>query len=149
MILTEICAYLRNYFRPVKHSGNFEITSGKISGTDFLKEKQYFRITGSVLNDGVYSNVPEDLSTLQDEKFSGEIWAMSIPPEFLKLCEDIQAWRLKNENPESVNMSPYTSESFGGYSYSKTNSRAGEQNSGNAVTWHGQFAGRLNIWRKI
>ena len=157
MILTEICAYLRNYFPPISkredrsyiHTGNFIIKNGKISDIDFLKENQYFKIAGSDLNDGVYCNIPEDLKTLHDEVFSGEIWAMSVPPEFLKLCQDIQAWRLKNESPESVNMSPYTAESFGGYSYSKTNSRAGEKNSGNAVTWHGQFAGRLNIWRKI
>lgn len=140
MNLTEICAYLKNYFTPCIHKGNFEITDGQIINADFLKSGQYFRIIGSVLNDGVFCNCPDDLKTLQNEEFD-TIWAMNIPPDFLKLCQDIQAWRTRNETPESINMSPFTSESFGGYSYSK--------NSGNSVTWQKQFSERLNIWRKI
>lgn len=157
MILTEICAYLRNYFTPFNkredrsyiHAGNFRIRNGKISDINFLKENQYFRIAGSDMNDGVYCNCPEDLKTLQNEEFDGCIWEMSVPPAFLKLCEDIQAWRSKNESIESANMSPFTSESFGGYSYAKSNSKIGESNGGNTVTWQGQFSSRLSTWRKI
>ncbi len=157
MVLTEICAYLRNYFHPVSkrenrsyiHSGMFIIDNGKISDTDFLKERQYFRIVGSDLNDGVYCNCSDDLKFLQNEIFDGYIWEMSVPPDFLKLCEDIQAWRTKNENPDSANLSPFIAESFGGYSYSKSNSRVGESNGGNTITWQGQFSSRLSIWRKI
>jgi glycosyltransferase involved in cell wall biosynthesis len=43
--------------------------------------------------------------------------------------------------------SPYSSESFGGYSYSKA---SGTDNHGNDVTsWQSKFASRLNHWRKI
>ncbi|MDE6678812.1 MAG: hypothetical protein K2K02_07205 [Ruminococcus sp.] len=157
MILTEICAYLRNYFPPLSkrenrsyiHTRTFTIDNGKISDIDFLKERQYFRIVGSDLNDGVYCNTSDDLKTLQNETFDGCIWEMSVPPDFLKLCEDIQVWRTKNESPDSANLSPFIAESFGGYSYSKSSSRVGESNGGNTITWQGQFSSRLSIWRKI
>lgn len=157
MILTEICAYLHNYFTPAGkradrsyiHTGDFEIRDGRLLNTDFLKSGQYFRITGSALNDGVYCNCPEDLKTLQNEDFDGSIWEMSVPPVFLKLSEDIQAWKTANESTESINMSPFTSESFGGYSYSKSSGKTNADNGGNAVTWQKQFSDRLNTWRKI
>lgn len=157
MVLTEICAYLRNYFTPAgkrtdcsfMHSGSFEIRDGRLLNADFLKSGQYFRITGSDLNDGVYCNCPEDLKTLQNEDFDGSIWEMSIPPAFLKLSEDIQAWKTANESAGSINMSPFTSESFGGYSYSKSSNKSGDSSGGNSVTWQRQFSDRLNTWRKI
>ena len=157
MILTEICAYLKNYFQPSGkredrsyiHIGTFEVTDGRISDIDFLKENQYFRIIDSALNDGVYCNCPEDLKKLKNETFSGAVWEMNVPPDFLKLCEDIQKWSDKNESADSINMSPFVAESFDGYSYSKTNSRVNQSSTGNAVTWHEQFSKRLNAWRKI
>ena len=56
MILTEICAELRNYFEVPngRHFGKFEISGGSIAPLDFLQDGQYFRIVGSVFNDGVY-----------------------------------------------------------------------------------------------
>lgn len=157
MDITEICAYLRNYFPPKSqkadkgyiHGGNFKISGQTVAPLDFIKQGQYFRIYGSELNDGVYCNTPESLTKLNNEIFSGEIHAMSVPPDFLKLCEDIDNWRTKNESADSVNMSPFVSESFGGYSYSKNGGRTGGSDGGNAVTWQEQFEKRLNIWRKI
>lgn len=153
--ITEICAYCRNYFAPkskreneeYKHSGTFEISGQNISPLDFLKEGQYFRIVGSDLNDGVQCNTAEGLQNLQDETFTGEIWEMSVPRAFLAMCEDIAAWRAANESADSANMSPYTSESFGGYSYSKSvgNAVTGASN----ATWQGVFSNRLNAWKRI
>lgn len=156
MDITEICADIRNYFPPSKkkhdksyiHSGTFKISSNSITPLDFIKTDQYFRIYGSDFNDGVYRNSPESLSQLKDEIFDGEIHSMAVPSSFLKLCEDIDVWRKKNESADSTNMSPFISESFGGYSYSKTGGKTGS-NGGNTVTWQEQFEKRLNIWRKI
>lgn len=156
MILTEICAYLKNYFEPCEkrkdrsfiHSGTFEIKDNQLLNADFLKENQYFRVVNSALNDGVYCNCTEDLKILQNEKFSGAIWEMNIPPAFLKLCEDIQKWSTKNESVDSLNMSPFFSENFGGYSYSKSAGRTGNTG-GNNIIWQKQFSDRLKIWRKI
>lgn len=147
--LTEICAYLKNYFLngdKAKSSGTFTIISGAVP-LESLLEGQYFCIVGSVLNDGVWQNVSTDLANLRAETFTGQIWSMSVPRDFEQLCEDIATWRTTNEAATSSNMSPYQSESFGGYSYSKGGGSS--SNSGNAVTWQSQFAQRLSTYRRI
>ena len=101
---------------------------------DFLQDGQYFRILGSVYNDGVYQYP----AVLTDEVFEGQIWAMRVPPAFIALSGEIDEYIAKNAE------SPYTSESFGGYSYTKA---TGE--SGAPLTWREAFASRLNAWRKI
>jgi hypothetical protein len=152
--ITEVCAYCRNYFAPkskresgeYKHAGTFTVNDQSISPFDFLKEGQYFRIVGSDLNEGVYCNTTEGMGELQDETFTGEIWEMAVPRAFLAMCEDIAAWRTANEAVDSSNMSPFTSESFGGYSYTKSGSNTA---SGSNATWQGQFSARLNAWKRI
>lgn len=152
--ITEICAYCRNYFVPkskrengeYKHTGTFVISGQTISPLDFLKAGQYFRIVGSDLNEGVYCNTAEDLTRLQDETFTGEIWEMAVPRSFLVMCDDIAAWRTANEAVDSNNMSPFTSESFGGYSYTKSGSNSAD---GSNARWQGQFSARLNAWKRI
>ena len=136
-MLDEILAEIRNYFVVSVHSGKFEVIGGRLSPLDFLQNGQYFRIVGSVMNDGVYRY---PCSTLTDETFSGEIWALAVPPTLIALVADIEEYEKKAK--ETV--SPYTSESFGGYSYTKAT-----DSNGSPLTWERAFAKRLNKWRKI
>lgn len=156
MDITEICMECRNFFAPESkksdrsfiHSGDFTISGKSITPLDFISEGQYFRIVGSNMNDGVYCNTEDGLQELQDETFSGAIWEMSVPRAFLALCANIQTWRAANESADSANMSPYMSESYGGYSYQKGGNAA--SNGGAAsVTWSAQFRQRLNAWRRL
>ena len=48
-----------------------------------------------------------------------------------------------------VNMSPFNSESFGGYSYSKSSGGAGDSTKDKSGTWQGAFGAELQPWRKI
>ena len=137
-MLTEICAEIRNYFVSDIHNGTFEIVGGKIAPLDFIQENQYFRIVGSVFNDGVYKNTAD--LVLTDEIFSGSVWAMAVPPSVVALAEEIKKY---NESDEAK-PSAYTSESFGGYSYSK----ATDEN-GAPIGWKKVFASRLNKYRRI
>ena len=154
MDMTELCAELRNWFPPEKqrhngeyiHVGHFIISGESIVPTDFLKKNQFFRIVGSDLNDGVFKNAPEELKKLADEEFDGEIWEMSIPQSVIKLTEEIQAW--ENKYSDTVN-SPYTSESFKGYSYSKAVGNGANLGGATGITWRSVFADRLGRWRKI
>lgn len=155
MDITDICMECRNFFAPASkkddnsfiHAGTFTISGHNITPLDFIQQGQYFRIVGSSMNDGVYCNDAESLAILTDETFSGAIWEMSVPRSFLKLCEDINSWRIKNESADSSNMSPFNSESFAGYSYSK--GAGSSANGGQSVSWQGQFAKRMNAWRRI
>lgn len=150
MDITEICAEICNYFLPNRQNdiyrGHFKISGRDIAPLDFLQEGQYFRIVGSTMNDGVYHNTPESKHRLKSEEFDGAVWAMSVPPAFVMLCHEIETWRNKHESIDSQNMSPYTSESFGGYSYSKGSSNSSD---GRSITWQDQFKERLNVYRRL
>lgn len=158
-ILTELCQHLRNWFDRgrKKWYGQITITNGEISIVPkfisdpfVLQEGQYFRIIGSVFNDGVHKyHDSEDVLTDENE-FFGAVWSMAIPPAVLELAEDIEAWQAKYGGIDSEAMSPFQSESFGGYTYSKgSGGGSGSASSGGAGTWQGVFANRLNPWRKI
>ena len=153
-MLTELCAYLRNYFlrdylNPDAdiHHGTFTVSDGQMQALSFLVPGQYFRVIGSVFNDGVWQYAPDGESpSMTDETFDGTIWAMSVPPAVLALAEEIDSWRAANADALS---SPYQSESFGGYSYSKA-SGGGAGGSGSAAYgWQDQFAARLAPYRRL
>ena len=105
----------------------------------FLADGQYFRICGSVFNDGLHQYNVLDLT---DETFTGTIWALAIPKPVIELADEIQKWQVKNADALS---SPYSSESFGGYSYSK----ATDAETGGAVTWQSAFKQQLSAYRKL
>ena len=147
-MLTELCQELRNWFEREKHFGAFTIEGGQLADGSFLQDGQYFRIVGSVFNDGVHV-WPNDV--LVDETFEGAIWAMAVPPAVVALSEKIDEWVKTYDGVGGTNMSPYSSESFGGYSYSKGGSggSSGKNRGNGAPTWQSMFANELNRWRKI
>lgn len=149
-MLTQICLYLRNWFdeNQPKFISKFRIEDGVlISYNDEdmgIKEGQYYRIIGSVFNDGVHQHPADDL---QDEIFDGAVWLMAVPKDVLDLADEISAWQDKYGEIDSENMSPYQSESFGGYSYSKT---SGSVSGASIVpTWQAVFATRLRRYKKL
>lgn len=153
--ITEYCMECRNFFAPATkkenhsfiHTGEFTISGHGITPLDFIAAGQYFRIVGSAINDGVYCNTVDGLADLTDETFTGAIWEMSVPRAFIAKCAEIAAWRMKNEAADSSNMSPFMSESFAGYSYSKGG--GGSSGGGNAISWRQQYAKDLNAWRRL
>lgn len=143
-MLTELCQELRNWFDKERHFGTFVIENGSIDLSEAgIQNDQYFRIAGSVFNDGVHQYPAEDL---HDEVFDGAVWLMAVPKAVLDLAAEIEAWQAKYGGADSAAMSPFTSESFGGYSYSKG---SGSDGSGSSGSWQSAFASRLNQWRKI
>lgn len=149
-MLTEICQYLRNWFdrKPdggyhPKFYGDFVIENGAITGIE-LQPGQYFRIMGSLFNDGVHDTT----DTLHDEAFSGAVWFLGFPPSFIALATEIQEWQAAYGGVSSESMSPFQSESFGGYSYSKS-SGGSSAGGGDAGTWQSAYAARLAPWRKV
>ena len=146
-MFTEICQYLRNWFTRAVTVGLVTISGGVISVDGdalALMDGQYYRIIGSIMNDGVhkYGDTSDELT---DEEFAGAVWSMAIPPDVVKLVGEIEAWVTANNAAIS---SPFASESFGGYSYSlRTSSGADGQTT--APTWQSQFAARLAPWRRI
>ena len=132
--LTEICNEIKNWFVKSdddKHIGVFEISDGVIAPFVDIKDNQYYRIIGSLYNDGVHRQG----DTLIDERFDGAIWLMYIPKQVEELAKEIEDY-----NAKYGEVNPYKSESFGGYSYTKDEK---------ASSWKNAFSTRLNGWRKI
>ena len=149
MMLTEVCAEIKNYFtyEGDKHFGDFAIVNGQITPSfDFPTD--YIRIVGSHLNDGVHKLSDADL--VDEAQFHGAIWIMSPPAAFLALVGEIETWQEMNGKADSVAMSPFQSESFGGYSYSKASGGTSASGGGSSVpTWASVYATRLNLYRRI
>ena len=150
-MMEEICQYLRNWFTRAQCYGEFTIINGELqtqydTGSEFsnisIVEGQYFRIIDSKLNDGVYKY---PTNKLKDETFSGAVWTMSIPAAVEGIAKEIADWQTKYGGADSQMLSPFTSESFGGYSYSKGSSA----NAAGGITWANVFGSRLAPGRKI
>ena len=140
MNIKEICDYIHNYFEKEMIEREFTITNGVIDVD--IPNNQYFRIQGSVFNDGIYKAPATDLA---DETFKGVVTLMAIPKDVLEVYTEATEWVTKNA--DTLN-SPYQSESFGGYSYSKGTS-AKKDGSQGAYTWRDVFGDRLKAYRKI
>ena len=138
-MLTEICAELRNWFVVPNgvHIQTYTISGGSISPSDFLQDGQYFRIVGSVFNDGVHRHPAHDLT---DETFDGAVWAMAVPPAVIDLATEIEEYNKSDVGKPS----PYISENFGGYGYTKATG-----SNGKVLTWKSVFADALNRYRKL
>ncbi len=143
-MLEEILRHLNNWFCVEVHEGEFSVENGSIS-LPFLQYGQYYRICGSVRNDGLhqYTGPDSDATELLSESWTGTVWALAIPADVLRLVKDVEAWQEKNAEAAQ---SPYQSESFGGYSYTKA---SGNADSGGSVSWQSVFRSRLNCYRKI
>ena len=146
-MLEEICAEIRNWFtyRSDIYIGDYEITDGVISPSVDFKETEYIRILGSRKNAGVHKLADNDL--VDEEKFHGSIWLMSPPKDFLALVRAIESWQQKYGSASSAAMSPYQSESFGGYSYTKAS--GGTEGGSQYPTWQKMYADQLKRWRRI
>lgn len=151
-MLQQVCESIHNYFIKEPLCGNFEISNGAISPSLDLVDGQRIWITGSVLNDGVYTyhadGIKNDDDTevagLQDETWAGTICALAVPPAVIALSAEISAWVASNGAAAD---SPYQSESvLGVYSYTKATGGSG---AGGAVTWRDVFGSRLDRWRKV
>lgn len=135
-MLEYVLSSLYNWFDVKRDYGEFTISGGSLD-VDGMLDGQYFRIVGSVLNDGLHKWPADDL---HDEVFVGEIWSLAIPDAVIRLTGEMGEW--VKEHPVGAG---YTSESFGGYSYSlPTNSQTGQ-----AANVYDVFRSQLNQYRKL
>lgn len=141
--LNMICEYLNNWFWRDKIAGKFEVIGGSID-VPSLKNGQYYRIIGSVFNEGIHIYPSTDL---KEEEFEGQVWSMVIPQDIIDLASDLHEWLAKYGTAGSDAMSPYTSESFNGYSYSK--STGADASGAGANGWQNVYAPRLLPYRRL
>lgn len=140
-MLEAVLIHLKNWFVVPHgvHEGVYNIQNSTLE-LPFLQEGQYYRICGSVFNDGLhkYGDIADKL---QNETFTGTVWALAIPKSVISLSADIAAWQEKNGDAAH---SLYSSESFGGYSYTKAT-----DGTGHTATWETAFRSQLNPYRQM
>lgn len=142
-MISDICGYLKNWFvvdGGISH-GKFTVSGGRISLPQ-MQDGQYFRIVGSAFNDEVHRYPAANLA---DETFDGAVWAMAVPPAFLALVAEIEDY----QSSDAAKPSPYVSESFGGYTYTKASGTTSAGGMRNANAWMSVFSSRLAQWRKL
>lgn len=133
-MLEKVLLNLNNWFVQQKIMRNITVSGGMVDIPE-LQHGQYFRIVGSVFNDGLHQCPASDLT---DESFNGEIWLLAVPQTVIDLANEIAEYNAQHP------ASGYDSESFGGYSY-----HAANDGSGAPASWQSVFRNRLNRWRKI
>lgn len=123
-------------------SGELSVEGGSLVGAEnWLQDGQFFRILGSVFNDGLHRHPACDL---KDESFEGCAYALAVPTEVVDLAQRIGEWEAKNGDAAR---GPYQSESFGGYSYSLKDGGGGSSPASGG--WERAFAPELRRWRKL
>lgn len=143
-VLTRICEELNNWFTHEFLTGDFTIENGSIALPDVL-DGQYVRIVGSALNDGVYRY---PVYGLTDETFNGSVWLMRVPLVVLDVAAEIEAAEGALDSGSGGGSSPYSSESFNGYSYSRATNKDGTPMSEVDAAWASGLR-RLRPWRKM
>lgn len=139
-MLETVLNHLHNWF-PVKgaaRAGTFIIVSGRLALPHVL-EGQYYKIEGSVFNDGLHK-YGDTADKLIDETFSGRVIPLAVPRAVVNLADKIKTWTAENPVTDKV------SESFGGYSYQKAGS--GTQNA-DVGGWQAAFRKELSPWKKV
>lgn len=144
-MLEEVLRALNNWFEvPGKRlTGFFQVEGGALTLPDgWLLDGQYFLVSGSVMNDGLHQWPAE----LKDEGFFGEVKALAVPPAVIDLAARVEEWQAKYGKAAE---SPYQSESFGGYTYTKASGNGSQGGSQGRLTWCDAFRSELNRWRKL
>lgn len=140
-MLEQVLRHIHNRFEYAYLSGTFSVSSGTFE-VEGAQDGQYLWIEGSVFNDGLHQY---PLADLTDETFDGRVVLLAVPRAVIDLADQISDWMADNAD---VLNSPYQSESFGGYSYTKASGLSAE--GGSALSgWKAQFKGDLDPWRKI
>lgn len=146
--LEQVLAHIHNWFvyDQIK-TGHCAISDGSLPASVSIPEGAWYRIQGSLLNDGLHQHPAADLI---DETFDGTITVCAIPNALLSVVEEIEDWQLHySEARRKALSSPYSSESFDGYSYTTKDFSGANSASGGLSGWQAAFATDLNPWRKM
>ena len=127
---------INKFFVGGYRSGDFAITGGALSPAPSCG---YVYIQGSKRHDGVWA-VSGDMLTdlpdgLPDETFTGRVYELNPPGDFLALCGEISSY------DDAHPVGEMQSETFGDYSYTRASAQGGEHG------WQSEYRTRLNAYR--
>lgn len=131
--VSDVMRHVRNHFIRDAIAGSWTQESGTLTPSDKLSPGMWIAITGADAPAGVYQldekgGVPD----LFDTAWTGTVYRLNPPADFLRLCGDIACWAAANPDPAVA------SEKLGEYSVSRK-----------AVTWEEAFAPALAPYRRM
>lgn len=129
----------RNFFPAAFWDGSWMLQDGVLSPSQPLHPGDWVAITGSFHNNGIF-RLGEGC-TIQgaaNESWTGRLWLLAPPADFLTLAADIAAWGIRQGDQLTVR------ESFGAYSRELSTDEHGLP-----LTWQTRFARQLLPYRRM
>ena len=150
-ILEQVLNHIHNWFvYDELDVDGCAIEGGSLPASVPIPEGAWYRIQGSLFNDGLHQHPADDLT---DETFDGKVTVCAIPRVLLNVVDEIADYiDAMNESDAAVRGAKFQSESFGGYTYTiKGDSRADSASGGvsGLTGWQAAFRTDLNPFRKI
>lgn len=134
--IAAVMRHLNNYFEQGSYTGPITIRGGVVTPSI---PTPYVSINGSSYHDGIRRVSLDAVSYHgEDETFTGRMWFLKPPDDFLSLVEQITAYEAQNDP------SPLLSENLGEYSYTRAQGKTG-----GVLTWEEAFATRLAPYRRM
>lgn len=135
--IAAVMRYVKNYFERECIEGEFAIRGGVVTPA---VSAPYIYISGSTSHDGLKKmhGGAIEADNHPDETFTGRVWMLHPPDDFIALCESISAYNYAN--PVGALMS----ETLNEYSYTRQSNGRGGVNS-----WQDAFASSLVPYRRM
>lgn len=131
--VSDVMRQVRNHFVCSAVTGEWAHTGGVLSPAEDFAPGMWIAVTGRDAPCGVF-RLDENggIPGLGDVSWTGVIFRLNPPADFLRLCEDIAAWAAANPDPS------VTGEKLGAYSVTRS-----------ARSWETVFAPALAPYRRM
>lgn len=131
--VSDVMRHVRNHFIRDAITASWTHEGGALSPADKLAPGMWIAVTGEDAPCGVYQlDENGGIPDLGDASWTGVIYRLNPPADFIRLCGDISCWAAANPDPA------VSSERLGEYSVSRK-----------AVTWEEAFAPALAPYRRM
>lgn len=131
--VSDVMRHVRNHFIRDAITGTWSHTGGMLTPAEALAPGMWIAITGPCAPTGVYQlDENGGIPDLGDATWTGVIYRLDPPGDFLRLCGDIGCWAAANPDPA------VSAEKLGEYSVSRR-----------AVTWEIAFAPALAPYMRM
>ncbi len=135
--MSELMRVVRNAFVDGAADGTWRAKDGVLSGDGAPLPPGWVMVEGGPLPGIHHIEADGAIEGLPDGEWSGRIWLLSPPEDFVRLLEEINAWLDKHDDAGVIRRS----ERFGAYSQ--------DTSYASALTWQTAFADRLMPYRKM
>ena len=131
--VSDVMRHVRNHFIRDSIPGSWNHTDGSLTPAEAFAPGMRIAVSGEGAPCGVYQlDEKGGIPGLGDFSWTGVIYRLDPPADFLRLCGDIGCWAAANPDPA------VSSEKLGEYSVSRR-----------AVSWESAFAPALAPYRRM